>query len=184
MNEAVDVMVITSTSEQPMVTPVAPTAVAEPGTVNRRSSKPEAWEWPLLADLGELLRSARVAGGTSWPDLEAVAGSGGSLRRIEAGTTRTRVSRLRPSQGTCCSCGDHRPADRYCCAPCAAATVHALAGAAGASASGAHVMASPVTRPCRGWATGSLLVHRPTPAVGDASTAIAAITSASDSVAA
>jgi len=34
---------------------------------------------------------------------------------------------LRFPPGSCCSCGDPRPADRYRCAPCAAATVHALA---------------------------------------------------------
>ncbi|MDO8483942.1 MAG: hypothetical protein Q7S35_03225, partial [Candidatus Limnocylindrales bacterium] len=39
--------------------------------------------------------------------------------------------------GSCCSCGDPlAAADRYRCAPCAAATIHALAGGqpAGASA--------------------------------------------------
>ena len=43
---------------------------------------------------------------------------------------------IRFPPGSCCSCGDPRPADRYRCAPCAAATVHALAAvqAAGVSA--------------------------------------------------
>ena len=43
---------------------------------------------------------------------------------------------IRFPPGSCCSCGDARPADRYRCAPCAAATVHALAAvpAAGGSA--------------------------------------------------
>lgn len=38
--------------------------------------------------------------------------------------------------GSCCSCGDPRPVDRYRCAPCAAASIHALAAvpAAGISA--------------------------------------------------
>ena len=38
--------------------------------------------------------------------------------------------------GSCCSCGDARPADRYRCVPCAAAAVHVLAAvpAAGISA--------------------------------------------------
>ena len=43
---------------------------------------------------------------------------------------------IRFPSGSCCSCGDPRPADRYRCGPCAAATVHALAAvpAAGVSA--------------------------------------------------
>ncbi len=43
---------------------------------------------------------------------------------------------IRFPPGSCCSCGDPRPADRYRCAPCAAASVHALAAvpAAGISA--------------------------------------------------
>jgi hypothetical protein len=62
---------------------------------------------------------------------------------MAAQVPRTRAIRLllaRPgirfSPGSCCSCGDPRPADRYRCAPCAAATVHALAAipAAGALA--------------------------------------------------
>jgi hypothetical protein len=36
---------------------------------------------------------------------------------------------IRFPPGSCCSCGDPRPADRYRCAPCAAATVRALAAA-------------------------------------------------------
>ncbi len=34
---------------------------------------------------------------------------------------------IRFPPGSCCSCGDPRPADRYRCAPCAAAAVRALA---------------------------------------------------------
>lgn len=43
---------------------------------------------------------------------------------------------IRFPPGSCCSCGDPRPTDRYRCAPCAVATVHALAAvqAAGVSA--------------------------------------------------
>jgi hypothetical protein len=43
---------------------------------------------------------------------------------------------IRFPQGSCCSCGDPRATDRYCCAACAAAAVHALAvvPAAGISA--------------------------------------------------
>lgn len=41
---------------------------------------------------------------------------------------------IRFSPGSCCSCGDPRPADRYRCAPCAAATVHALAAVPAAGA--------------------------------------------------
>lgn len=43
---------------------------------------------------------------------------------------------IRFPPGSCCSCGDPRPADHYRCAPCAGATVHALAAvrAAGVSA--------------------------------------------------
>ncbi|HEY5276119.1 MAG TPA: hypothetical protein VIK38_06220 [Coriobacteriia bacterium] len=37
---------------------------------------------------------------------------------------------IRFPPGSCCSCGDPRPADRYRCAPCAAATVNALAAVA------------------------------------------------------
>jgi hypothetical protein len=36
--------------------------------------------------------------------------------------------------GSCCSCGDPRPADQYRCTPCTAATVHALAAAQAAGA--------------------------------------------------
>lgn len=61
-----------------------------------RSGTPEAWERPQLVELGELLRSARVAADVSWPDLEAVVGSRSSLRQVEAGTVRTRASRLHP----------------------------------------------------------------------------------------
>jgi hypothetical protein len=41
--------------------------------------------------------------------------------------------RFRP--GSCCSCGDPWPADRYRCGPCATAAVHALATIPGTSAS-------------------------------------------------
>ncbi|MBF6606512.1 MAG: hypothetical protein IVW53_13140 [Chloroflexi bacterium] len=43
---------------------------------------------------------------------------------------------IRFPAGSCCSCGDPRPTDRYRCAPCAAAAVRALATvpAAGISA--------------------------------------------------
>lgn len=34
---------------------------------------------------------------------------------------------IRFPPGTCCSCGELRPVDRYRCAPCAAAAVRALA---------------------------------------------------------
>lgn len=61
-----------------------------------RSGVPEPWELPLLAELGELLRDARLASGVGWPELEAVAGLRGSLRSVERGITRTRASRLRP----------------------------------------------------------------------------------------
>lgn len=65
--------------------------------VNRdRSGTPEAWERPQLLELGELLRTARLAAGISWPELEAVVGTRSSLRQVEGGTTRTRASRLRP----------------------------------------------------------------------------------------
>ena len=36
---------------------------------------------------------------------------------------------IRFPPGTCCSCGDLRPADQYRCAPCAAAVIRALATA-------------------------------------------------------
>jgi hypothetical protein len=43
---------------------------------------------------------------------------------------------IRFPPGSCCSCGDPRPADGYRCAPCAAATVHALAAVQAAGVSG------------------------------------------------
>ena len=42
---------------------------------------------------------------------------------------------IRFPPGSCCSCGDPRPADRYRCAPCAAAAIHALAAVPAAAAS-------------------------------------------------
>jgi len=70
---------------------------ADPALVSAaRSSTPAAWELPQLAELGELLRAARITGDVSWQDLEAVVGSRSSLRQVEAGVARTRASRLRP----------------------------------------------------------------------------------------
>ena len=62
----------------------------------RRSGKPAPWELPMLVELGELLRSARVAAGLTLGDLGPIAGHPDSLREIEHGTKRTRPSRLRP----------------------------------------------------------------------------------------
>ena len=42
---------------------------------------------------------------------------------------------IRFPPGSCCSCGDPRPVDRYRCAPCAAAAIHTLAAVLAAAAS-------------------------------------------------
>lgn len=58
---------------------------------------PEAtWDSEMLAELGRLLESARLAAGLTVADLGPVAGEPSTLRQIEQGRFRTRPSRLRP----------------------------------------------------------------------------------------
>ena len=68
----------------------------DPPVVIRRSRDLEDWEREPIAELGRILRDARLARGLELEDLGPVVGSRDSLEAIEDGKGRTRAGRLRP----------------------------------------------------------------------------------------
>ncbi len=72
----------------------APALAGCPPGYTRRTGRPGPAERVRLAQLGTILRSRRQAAGLSLADLEPIAGARGSLACIEAGTMRTRPSRI------------------------------------------------------------------------------------------
>ncbi len=79
-----------------MTTADSPPALAGTAPVyTRRSGRPGPAELVVLASLGAILRSSRLATGLTLADLEPIAGARGSLDGIERGTVRTRPSRIR-----------------------------------------------------------------------------------------
>lgn len=80
---------------QPLSTGAAMPAVVRP-VVIRRSRDLEDWERKPLAELGRILREARLAAGLTLADLGPVVGSRDGLEAIENGACRTRAGRIRP----------------------------------------------------------------------------------------
>ncbi len=82
--------------DEAMSTGVAMPPVVHPVRYPRRSRDLEDWERAPLAELGRILRDARLARGLELADLGPIVGSADSLAAIEDGYGRTRAGRLRP----------------------------------------------------------------------------------------
>ena len=82
--------------DEALSTGAAMPAVVGPVRYPRRSRDLEDWERAPLAELGQILRDARLARGRELSDLGPIVGSRDSLEAIENGHGRTRADRLIP----------------------------------------------------------------------------------------